>query len=373
MPGPQAAPGRAVHGLHGRRCSAGNVAEITSRGDAIQGDFNKPVTVPADEADRRRRPYARFETEQPTFADTALSSAAREERSCRSTRSRSTRRTLVCSTLLLLGFGPTLLLIAHLRLHRRAAAARRRRGGIGGFGRSQAKRYEADATSAPPSPTSRASTRPRRSWPRSSTSSSNPSATRGSAARSRRACCWPARPAPARRCSPARSPARRTCRSSRCRASEFVEMIVGVGASRVRDLFDQAKADARRRSSSSTSSTRSAAPARRRRVARRPRRARADAEPDPDRDGRLHRLRGRDRAGRDQPARGPRRGAAAARPLRPPRRSCNPPDARRPRADPARAHARRAAGRRRRPEVDRRRARRAWSAPTSRTSSTRRR
>ena len=47
--------------------------------------------------------------------------------------------------------------------------------------------------------------------------------------------------APARRCSRARSPARPTCRSSRMSASEFVEMIVGVGASRVRDLFEQAK------------------------------------------------------------------------------------------------------------------------------------
>ncbi len=60
-------------------------------------------------------------------------------------------------------------------------------------------------------------------------------------------------------------------------------------------------------------------PARRRRVARRPRRARADAQPDPHRDGRLHGLRGRHRPGRDQPTRCPRRGAAAPRPLRPPR------------------------------------------------------
>jgi len=41
-------------------------------------------------------------------------------------------------------------------------------------------------------------------------------------------------------------------------ASEFVEMFVGVSASRVRDLFQQARRP-HRRSSSSTSSTRSAA------------------------------------------------------------------------------------------------------------------
>ena len=55
------------------------------------------------------------------------------------------------------------------------------------------------------------------------------------------ACCSTGRRAPARRCSPARSPARPGCRSSRSPGSDFVEMFVGVGASRVRDLFEQAK------------------------------------------------------------------------------------------------------------------------------------
>ena len=109
--------------------------------------------------------------------------------------------------------------------------------------------------------------------------------------------------------------------------SDFVEMFVGVGASRVRDLFEQAKANApaivfvdeidavgRHRGAG---------------LRRRPRRARADAQPAARRDGRLRRQGRRHPDRRHQPARHPRPGAAAPRPLR-------PPDRRRP-ARPRRA------------------------------------
>ena len=62
--------------------------------------------------------------------------------------------------------------------------------------------------------------------------------------RSPRACCCTARRAPARPCWPGPWPARPGSRSTRSPDSDFVEMFVGVGASRVRDLFEQAKANA---------------------------------------------------------------------------------------------------------------------------------
>ena len=99
-------------------------------------------------------------------------------------------------------------------------------------------------------------------------------------------------------------------------ASEFVEMIVGVGASRVRDLFaagqgHRAGDHLHRRARRDRPGPRQVG------VARRQRRARADAQPDPHRDGRLHRHRGRHRARGDEPPRDPRPRPAAARPLRP--------------------------------------------------------
>ena len=128
--------------------------------------------------------------------------------------------------------------------------------------------------------------------------------------------------------------------------SDFMEMFVGVGASRVRDLFQQARTHGpgdhlHRRD-------RLDRPQARRRPRRRPRRARADAQPDAVRDGRLRDVRGHRHHGRHQPARHPRPGAAAPRPLRPPDRRAAARVRGAPR-DPRGAQPRQADGPRRRP------------------------
>jgi ATP-dependent Zn protease len=80
--------------------------------------------------------------------------------------------------------------------------------------------------------------------------------------------------------------------------SDFVEMFVGVGAARVRDMFENAKKNAlhhlHRRN-------RRRRPPSWRRHGRRQRRARADPEPDAGRDGRFRDQPRRDRDRRDQP------------------------------------------------------------------------
>ena len=100
--------------------------------------------------------------------------------------------------------------------------------------------------------------------------------------------------------------------------SDFVEMFVGVGASRVRDLFEQGKSA--RALHHLHRRDRRGRPASRRRARRRSRRARADAQPAARRDGRLRVERRRHPHRRHQPARRARSGAAAPGPLRPPDR-----------------------------------------------------
>ena len=118
---------------------AGNVDEISSRGTTIQGKFEAEVKYPPSGDDSKRSEH--FSTEVPVFADTdELSKLLLENNVTVNARPPEEGRSFLAN--LLLGFGPTLLLIGIFVWFVRRAAQQSGGGMLGGFGRSRAKRIE---------------------------------------------------------------------------------------------------------------------------------------------------------------------------------------------------------------------------------------
>ena len=117
---------------------AGNVASVTGIEDAIDGDFKKPVRVPVDD---QTEEVTRFSTRRPSFAaDDNLWELLTEHKVEVSAEPPPGPSLL---ERVLLGFGPTLLLVGlFVLLARRASGGAGGAGGLGGFGRSKARRYE---------------------------------------------------------------------------------------------------------------------------------------------------------------------------------------------------------------------------------------
>ena len=115
----------------------GNVAEVTSQGDTIQGTFRRAVRVPQEGETVSTKP---FETQRPSFADDELLQLLLREDVEVNARPIEEGRGLLAT--IIFGFGPTILLVAlFIFLMRRAASGLG--GGLGaGLGRSKAKRYE---------------------------------------------------------------------------------------------------------------------------------------------------------------------------------------------------------------------------------------
>ncbi|MBK9712461.1 MAG: ATP-dependent zinc metalloprotease FtsH [Kouleothrix sp.] len=127
---------------------AGNVSEITSRGEDIQGAFRQPVADPttaaqtptAQESAATPQTYTKFATIKPAFDDPELLSLLERNKVVITASPLEQPRSAILT--LLLSFGPTLLLIGgFLWLTNRAA--RSAGGGMFGLGRSRARRYEA--------------------------------------------------------------------------------------------------------------------------------------------------------------------------------------------------------------------------------------
>ena len=210
--------------------NAGHVAEIMSKGTAVQGKFTEPQRYGDSE------PASEFETEIPAFADTDSLSQLLE------------RKNVVVNAepldtgspwwqSLLLWFGPTILFVALLYwLMRRAGV----QGALGSFGRSRARRYapsgdrvtfedvagveEAEAELVEVVDFLR-----------------NPEKYRRLGGRTPRGVLLAGPPGTGKTLLARAVAGEANVPFLSLAASEFVEAIVGVGASRVRDLFAQAK------------------------------------------------------------------------------------------------------------------------------------
>ena len=111
-----------------------------SKGDTLQGTFKTKLRYPA--SDKKATPTTLFATEVPTFWNNSQLAALLQEKHVEiNARSTTTRTSLLAE--LLLGFGPTLLIVGlFVLIARTARPAGGGMGALGNFGRSQARRVD---------------------------------------------------------------------------------------------------------------------------------------------------------------------------------------------------------------------------------------
>ena len=205
-----------------------NVKEIASSGDTVKGEFKNDVTYSGDTAKR-------FETEFPTFADDRQLSSLLEDHNVIINASNPNERSLLQT--ILLGFGPTILLVGvFVWLWRRGTGG----GMLGQFGRSRARRVE---------PASQTVTFQDVAGIEEAKQEliavvdflKNPDRYRRLGARIPRGVLLAGPPGTGKTLLARAVAGEASVPFFSASASEFIEAIVGIGASRVRDLFKQAK------------------------------------------------------------------------------------------------------------------------------------
>ncbi len=126
-----------------QQVAAGNVAEITGRGEAIQGLFKTSVADPAPPpSGQKARTYTKFATNTPTFAADQTLMPLLEQKGVQIT-ARPLEEPRSVFLTFLLSFAPTLLLLGGF-FWLSSRAARAAQGGMFGMGRSRARRYDVE-------------------------------------------------------------------------------------------------------------------------------------------------------------------------------------------------------------------------------------
>jgi cell division protease FtsH len=212
---------------------AGSVEEVFARAETIEGKFKEPVTDPENPEIKADL----FQTQRPTFANDDLLTLLQEQKVQISAEDPEAPPPFWQQVLF--GFGPTLLLLwLFFRMWRRAGSAL---GGLGGLGRSKAKLYQAD------------------SGPRTSFDDvagiedaeeelveivdflKNPDKYTKLGGSIPRGVLLSGLPGTGKTLLARAVAGEASVPFFSMSASEFIEMVVGVGAARVRDLFSEAK------------------------------------------------------------------------------------------------------------------------------------
>jgi cell division protease FtsH len=218
-----------------------NVSEIDTTGDSIQGTFKKSVTYPDQQS---VAPTTNFSTEIPAFANTDQLFTLLKQHDV-TVRAQPLNNGPSFFTSLIFGFGPTLLLVfLFVFLMRRAAAgAGGGAGGLMSFGRSRARRVEGSEQQVSFKDVAGID-EARDELTEIVDFLRNPDKYLKLGGRIPRGVLLSGAPGTGKTLLARAVAGEADVPFFQMSASEFVEMIVGVGASRVRDLFAQAKAAA---------------------------------------------------------------------------------------------------------------------------------
>ena len=210
----------------------GNVKEISSTAETVKGEFDSEVTYQGEKAKK-------FETEIPTFADENELANLLERQDVVVNANPPGDRSLLET--LLFSFGPTILLVAlFIFLFRRAAAGAGGGGVLGQFGRSRARRVEASTQTVTFDDVAGID-EAKEELAEVVGFLRNPDRYRRLGARIPRGVLLAGSPGTGKTLLARAVAGEAGVPFFSASASEFIEAIVGIGASRVRDLFEQAK------------------------------------------------------------------------------------------------------------------------------------
>ncbi len=216
----------------------GNVSAISSTGDSIQGSFRHAIKYPT--GSQAAQPTTSFSTQIPSFANNQQLETLLESESV-TINANPVQSGPSFLTELIVGFGPTLLLVLlFVLIMRRAASSAGGPGGLMSFGRSRARRVEAGNEGVTFQDVAGID-EAKEELTEIVDFLKNPDKYLRLGGRIPRGVLLSGPPGTGKTLLARAVAGEAGVPFFQMSASEFVEMIVGVGASRVRDLFQQAK------------------------------------------------------------------------------------------------------------------------------------